>query len=94
MKSKISQHLMFSILIPHFFIQSRLPRIKFYTGRKDCTEFGDEPYKATKHESHPNAVGSGKMTADFFEAVRLLLGAVQPDGTSSLHNICACGPVH
>ena len=44
-----------------------MPRIKFYTGRKDCTEFGDKPYKATKHESHPNAVGSGRMTAEFFE---------------------------
>jgi len=43
------------------------PGIKFFTGRRDCTEFGDELYKATKHESHPNAVGSGKMTADFFE---------------------------
>jgi len=41
--------------------------IKFETGRRDCTEFGDKPYKATKHETHPNAVGSGKMTADFFE---------------------------
>ena len=30
------------------------------------TEFGDKPYKASKHESHPNAVGNGKMTADFF----------------------------
>jgi len=43
------------------------PRIQFFTGRSDCTEYGDEPYKATKHENHPNAVGNGKMTADFFE---------------------------
>jgi len=42
-------------------------KIQFFTGRRDCTEFGDELYKATKHESHPNAVGNGKMTADFFE---------------------------
>lgn len=40
--------------------------IKFETGRSDCTEFGDKPYKATKTEVHPNAVGNGKMTADFF----------------------------
>ena len=41
--------------------------IKFYTGRADCTNFGDKPYKATKHEVHPNVVGNGKMTADFFQ---------------------------
>ena len=44
-----------------------LPRpIKFRTGRSDCSQHGDETYKATKHESHPNAVGNGKMTAEFF----------------------------
>ena len=43
------------------------PRIQFFTGRSDCTEYGDKSYKATKHENHPNAVGNGKMTADFFE---------------------------
>ena len=44
-----------------------LPRpIKFKTGRRDCSQHGDETYKATKHESHPNAVGNGKMTAEFF----------------------------
>ena len=41
-------------------------RIAFKTGRKDCTEVGDQPYKATKEESHPNAVGNGQMTLDFF----------------------------
>ncbi len=41
--------------------------IQFQTGRKDCTKFGDEPYKATKEESHPNAVGNGDMTVDFFK---------------------------
>jgi hypothetical protein len=40
--------------------------IKFETGRSDCTEFGEKPYIATKAEVHPNAVGNGKMTADFF----------------------------
>ncbi len=38
----------------------------FFSGRKDCTEFGDEMYKALKHESHPNSVGNGEMTANFF----------------------------
>ena len=41
--------------------------IQFYTGRADCTQFGDQTYKATKEEVHPNAVGNGKMTADFFQ---------------------------
>ena len=41
--------------------------LQFKTGRRDCTEFGDEPYKATKHESHPNAMGNGQMTMDFFK---------------------------
>ena len=40
--------------------------LKFQTGRKDCTEFGDKPYKATKTESHPTPVGNGNMTAEFF----------------------------
>ena len=32
-----------------------LPKnFKFLTGRKDCTEIGDQPYKSTKEESHPN----------------------------------------
>ena len=45
-----------------------VPRpLVFQTGRKDCTEFGDIPYKATKEELHPNAVGNGKMTLDFFK---------------------------
>ena len=50
-------------------LQSRLKSpIKFYTGRKDCSQLiGDKPYKTSKAESHPNAVGNGKMTADFFE---------------------------
>ena len=44
-----------------------LPRaIKFQTGRKDCTEFGEEGYIATKAESHPHLHGSGQMTVDFF----------------------------
>ena len=42
-------------------------KLTFKTGRKDCTAFGDKPYKATKHESHPNAVGNGQMTLDFFK---------------------------
>lgn len=42
--------------------------MKFKTGRADCTEFdAQKPYKATKHEEHPNAQGNGKMTADFFQ---------------------------
>ena len=50
-----------------FALKVELPRaIKFKTGRKDCAEFGDTTYKATKDESHPNAVGNGKMTAEFF----------------------------
>ena len=40
--------------------------IKFRTGRKDCTDFGDEGYIATKEESHPHLHGSGQMTVDFF----------------------------
>ena len=42
--------------------------IKFKSGRSDCTEFesAEESYKATKHESHPNAVGNGEQTVDFF----------------------------
>ena len=32
-----------------------LPRsFKFVTGRKDCIEIGDQPYKSTKKENHPN----------------------------------------
>ena len=42
-------------------------RIKFKTGRRDCTEFGDKGYIATKEESHPSLVGNGRMTADFFQ---------------------------
>ena len=45
----------------------QLPRaIQFKTGRRDCTEFGEKGYIATKEESHPNMHGSGKMTLDFF----------------------------
>ena len=42
--------------------------ITFKTGRSDCTEFEseEEPYKATKTEVHPNAVGNGEQTVDFF----------------------------
>ena len=42
--------------------------ITFKTGRSDCAEFesAEESYKATKHESHPNAVGNGQQTIDFF----------------------------
>ena len=43
-------------------------RIKFVTGRRDCTEFGDKPYIATKEETHPSVVGNGRMTADFFQS--------------------------
>ena len=42
-------------------------RIKFQTGRKDCTETGAEPYITTKAESHPNVVGNGKDTIEFFQ---------------------------
>ena len=43
-------------------------KITFKTGRSDCVEFEstEETYKATKHESHPNAVGNGEQTVDFF----------------------------
>ena len=45
-----------------------LPRpFQFQTGRKDCTQFGDEGYKAIKEEHHPNAHGNGQMTIDFFK---------------------------
>ena len=42
--------------------------IKFKTGRRDCVDFesNEEPYKATKHESHPDLMGNGKQTVDFF----------------------------
>ena len=42
--------------------------ITFKTGRSDCVDFEseEEPYKATKHEVHPNAVGNGEQTVDFF----------------------------
>ena len=44
-----------------------LPRpIQFKTGRKDCIEVGDLPYKATKPEVQPWSVGNGKKTIDFF----------------------------
>ena len=43
--------------------------LQFNTGRRDCVDFGDQPYKATKSEHHPNAVGNGKMTADYFQNV-------------------------
>ena len=39
---------------------------KFKTGRRDCTSTGDQPYKSTKKESHPNPVGNGQMLVDFF----------------------------
>lgn len=46
--------------------------LKFKTGRRDCA--GPEvdtalTYKTSKHEHHPNAVGGGKDTADFFQKV-------------------------
>ena len=48
--------------------QVKLQRgLQFNTGRRDCVDFGDQPYKATKSEHHPNAVGNGKMTADYFQ---------------------------
>ena len=40
--------------------------MKFKTGRKDCTEVGDQPYKSTKKEKQPNPAGNGKTTVDFF----------------------------
>ena len=44
-----------------------MPRpIKFQSGRKDCVDFGERPFIATKHESHPNSVGNGQQTVDFF----------------------------
>ena len=51
---------------PHCKVNVPEGGLKFQTGRTDCTEFGDKPYKATKIESHPNPVGSGNMTAEFF----------------------------
>ena len=45
-----------------------MPRsIEFKTGRSDCTEFTDEPYKTDKEESHPMVTGNGQTTSDFFE---------------------------
>lgn len=45
-----------------------LPRpLQFTTGRSDCVTTADQPYKADKHESHPNAVGNGRETVDFFK---------------------------
>ena len=39
----------------------------FKTGRKDCTETGDKPYKALKAENHPNPAGNGNLTMNFFK---------------------------
>ena len=51
---------------PHCKVNVPEGGLKFQTGRKDCTEFGDKLYKATKAENHPSPVGSGNMTAEFF----------------------------
>ena len=46
----------------------QMPRsFVFKSGRKDCTEFGEKPYQATKTERHPNPAGNGNMTMDFFK---------------------------
>merc|ERR1712079_202055 len=56
--------------------------LKFYTGRSDCDNQGG--WETTREESHPNPVGTGQNTVDFFkkdfgltarESAALLLGA-------------------
>ena len=42
--------------------------LKFETGRKDCVTSAKRPFEADKEEIHPNAVGNGKQTRDFFHA--------------------------
>jgi len=60
--------------------------LKFYTGRSDCESSvpGFKGYETTREESHPNPVGTGQMTVDFFkkdfgltarQSAALLLGA-------------------
>merc|ERR1712061_49668 len=59
--------------------------LKFYTGRSDCQAgTGPRAYETTREESHPNPVGTGQDTVDFFkkdfgltarESAALLLGA-------------------
>ena len=59
--------------------------LKFYTGRSDCQAgTGLRAYETTREESHPNPVGTGQDTVDFFkkdfgltarESAALLLGA-------------------
>jgi len=46
-----------------------MPKIPFRTGRSDC-EVSDpaRPYIAEKEEVHPNAVGSGYETMEFFQS--------------------------
>ena len=42
--------------------------IQFQYGRADCTDFDTEfPYKALKKEHHPNPVGDGKSTIEYFK---------------------------
>jgi hypothetical protein len=42
--------------------------IQFQYGRADCTDFDpDFPYKALKKEHHPNPVGDGPTTVDYFK---------------------------
>ena len=43
--------------------------INFKYGRKDCIPTNlDTPYKASKHEEHPNPEGNGDDTLDFFKS--------------------------
>ena len=59
--------------------------LKFYTGRSDCQAgTGPRAYETSREESHPNPVGTGQDTVDFFkkdfgltarESAALLLGA-------------------
>ena len=43
-------------------------RLRFKYGRIDCiSESVDEPYRASKEEIHPNSVGNGRQTIDFFK---------------------------
>merc|ERR1712165_329882 len=59
--------------------------LKFYTGRSDCQAgTGLRAWETTREESHPNPVGTGQNTVDFFkkdfgltarESAALLLGA-------------------
>ena len=47
----------------------KLKEINFKYGRRDCIpENIETPYKASKHEEHPNPEGNGDDTLDFFKS--------------------------